>query len=104
MSQPITLQGEPVDTLRRFLGYIKTTKGRNGMTRISADVPADIAAPFIRAVMRREAHLLWADADQVATDRGESRTHEQRRADAFVDVVTGIGAALNYFPTLRSEK
>jgi len=102
MSQPITLQGEPVETLHRFLGYIKTAKGSNGMVRVSAEAPAEIAAPFVRALMRREAQLLRADADEVDIDRGESRTHEQRRADAFVDVVTGVGAALNYFPSQRS--
>ena len=104
MSQPITLQGEPVETLRQFLGYIKTSQGRNGMVRLSADAPGDIAAPFIRAVMRREAQLLRADADQIDVGHGESRTHEQRRADAFVDLGAGIDAALNYFPPSQGSE
>jgi len=104
MSQPITLQGEPVETLRQFLGYIKTSQGRNGMVRLSADAPGDIAAPFIRAVMRRQAQLLRADADQIDVGHGESRTHEQRRADAFVDLGAGIDAALNYFPPSQGSE
>ena len=92
-----------MDTLLQFLGYIETSKGRNGMVRISADAPGEIAASFIRAVMRREAQLLRADADQIDIDRGESRTHERRRADAFVDVITSIDAALKYFPPSQAS-
>jgi hypothetical protein len=92
------LQGESVGTLLQFLGSIQTSQGRNGMVRVSADAPGDIAAAFKRAVMRREAQLLRADADEIDVGHGETRTHEQRRADAFVDVITGISAALKYFP------
>jgi Domain of unknown function (DUF222) len=102
MRQGAILQGESVDTLLQFLGSIKTSKERDGMVRVSADAPIGVAAAFKRAVMRREAQLLRADADQVDIGRDESRTHEQRRADAFVDVVTSIEAALKYFPSSQT--
>lgn len=49
-------------------------------------------APFLHALMRREARLLREDADRVAEDAMEPRTSEQRRLDALVDLVTSISS------------
>ena len=43
--------------------------------------------------MRREAQLLREDADEMIANISEPRTHDQRRADAFVDLITEIRAA-----------
>ena len=43
-----------------------------------------LATPFFRPLMRIQAEFLLDDADRLATENYEDRTHEQRAADAFL--------------------
>lgn len=89
--------GEPLDTLLQFLPYVKTSKGLGGLVRVTAeDVPNKVIAPFTRALMRMEAKLLRQDADQVDEGCAEPRTADERRADAFVELIMNMSAANNY--------
>jgi hypothetical protein len=99
MSQPIKLLDEDLDVLIQIFRYLEFSPHRNGTVRLAAEgIPNEIAAPFFRALMRREARLLREDADEMSGGLIESRTHAQRRADAFVDLVLSIDAASRYFP------
>jgi hypothetical protein len=60
------------------------------------NIPAAVIGPFWRALMRREARLLREDADEMGDEISEPRTPEQRRADAFLDLITSIDAAGRY--------
>ncbi|MFQ5522883.1 MAG: hypothetical protein ACE5F5_04820 [Acidimicrobiia bacterium] len=97
MSQPIKIMGEELTALVRFFPYIKTKRNRNGRVNLMAErVPAEVMAPFLRALMRREARLLVEDADRIGKDLSAPRTPDQRRADAFVDLIESIYAARLY--------
>lgn len=96
MRQHLAVDGESLDDLLRFLPYLKTRKTKSGMVKVNAEVPNEVMAPFLRALMRREARLLREDADILETDVIEPRTQVQRRADAFVDLVTSVSAAAKY--------
>lgn len=97
MSQQLQVDGERLDALIRIFAYLKTSRKRNGMVNVTGDdIPAAVLAPFWRALMRREARLLMEDADAMADQVREPRTPEQRRADAFVDLITSIDAAERY--------
>ncbi len=97
MSQPTKVLGEDLETLLQIIPYFKTTKTRAGTVNVSAErVPFEVVAPFLRALMRREARLLIEDADLVTENADEPRTTDQRRADAFVDVITSLSAASRY--------
>ena len=96
MGKPIKLLGEEVDSLLQILPYLRTRKTRSGRMNVSANVPFEVMAPFMRALMRREARLLIIDAGQVADDAPEPRSSDQRRADAFVDVLTSLIATTRY--------
>lgn len=97
MSQPTKILGEDLEALLQILPYFKTTKTRTGAVNVSAErVPLEVVAPFLRALMRREARLLIEDADLVTESADEPRTADQRRADAFADLVTGVNAASRY--------
>ena len=53
----------------------------------------DETGPFFRALMRAEAELLMDDADAFEP-LGPLRTPDQRRADAFLEIVTSASASL----------
>lgn len=89
--------GEAVETLKQFISYIEIEKKRSGDYEIHFETPAEVAAPFLRALTRREAQLLKEDAGLVTASTMEPRTPEQRKADAFVDVVMSVTAAKRYF-------
>jgi hypothetical protein len=73
--------GETVGDLVAALRGLKFARLRSGMARLSGE----IGPPVIRALMRLEAALLLADADELAASpTTDLRTPEQRRADAFV--------------------
>jgi hypothetical protein len=78
------IAGELRDDLLRALSYVETESGPDGSYIVNGDLPPEVAPPFIRAIMRIEAELLLHDALQVTVDRGEPRTPEERRADAFL--------------------
>lgn len=97
MSQPTKILGEDLETLLQMLPYFKTTKTRAGTVNVSAQrVPIEVIAPLLRALMRREARLLLEDAELVTEKADEPRTPDQRRADAFVDLITTVSAASRY--------
>jgi hypothetical protein len=97
MSQQLLVDGEPLDALIQIFSYLHTSKKRNGVVNVTGeDIPAAVVAPFWRALMRREARLLREDADAMGDQIREPRTAEQRRADAFVDLITSIDAAERY--------
>lgn len=105
MSQPIKLLDEDLDVLVQMFPYLELSLQKNGRGRLSAEgIPNEIAVPFFRALMRREARLLSEDADEMSKSMAEPRTHAQRRADAFVDLVLSIYAATRYFPDVLDNR
>ncbi len=97
MTQPIKVMGEELPALLRLLPYLTTKRTSSGMVSLTAEqVPAEVIAPFLRALLRREARLLVEDADRTGGDACVPRTPEQRRGDAFVDVIESICAAWLY--------
>lgn len=71
--------------------------------RFAAEIPNEIATPFLRALTRREARLLVEDADELTDVPSEPRSPDQRRADAFVDLVLSVSAASRYTHSTRSR-
>jgi hypothetical protein len=77
--------GEPVDTLLRALLLFRRRKSKDGMMHFNVTLEPELAAPFNRALMRVDAELLLADADQLTAENARAlRTYDQRRADALV--------------------
>jgi hypothetical protein len=66
----------------------------DGMRHFEFLAPIEEMAPLVRGVMRIEAELLIADAATVGTDAEESRTPDQRRADALVALIVRASDAL----------
>lgn len=88
-----TIYGE---SARAILGTLAKSKHRvadSGMHTFHLRMTPTDAGPVARAIMRAEAELLLEDADAFDS-LGECRTPEQRRADAFVEVVEAAAAAL----------
>ena len=96
MSQTTKVLGEDVEVLIRIFPYFRITERRGGMMRFAAEIPNELATPFLRALMRREARLLKEDADELTGAPFEPRTPDQRRVDAFVDLVLSVSAASRY--------
>lgn len=97
MSHSLIIAGEKLDTLLLLFRYLEKTKERDGTIGITArNVPMEVMTPFLRALMRRESRLLQEDADNMGDDGWEPRNQEQRRVDAFVDLVVSIAAARKY--------
>ncbi|BCK58927.1 MULTISPECIES: hypothetical protein [Nocardia] len=78
------IAGELRADLLRALSYVQTEDGPDGSYIVNGDLPPEVAPPFIRAIMRIEAELLLHDAEQVTVERGEPRSPEERRTDAFL--------------------
>ena len=70
-----------------------------GGFHLDVRLPPDAAAPMVRAVYRAEAELLLEDAERLDAISPLDRTDEQRRADAWMCVVRGIGMALGAVPS-----
>jgi hypothetical protein len=75
--------GESVDALRRAFAAFDW-KRRKGRLKCSVHLEAELAEPFVRALMRVEAELLLQDADLVGKPDTTLRTPEERRADALL--------------------
>lgn len=90
---PTLIAGEPVDVLIEALQQVELQPTRNGMSSMSMRLAPRLAAPFLRALMRVEAELLLDDADRLATEDQEDRSHEQRAADAFVALALRVSGA-----------
>lgn len=78
-----------LDTMRKSDRSVSDT----GMYRFELRMSPDEASPIMRAHMRAEAELLLEDANAF-DPRVETRTAEQRGADAMVAVVTSAAKAL----------
>lgn len=97
MSQPTTLLDEDLGVLIQVFRYFEFSREKNGTVGITAHrIPNEILTPFFRALMRQEARLLREEADQMHEGMAEVRTHAQRRADAFVALLSNIDAACRY--------
>lgn len=55
MSHSLTISGEDLTSLLRFLLYLEMGEERDGLIHMTANVPENVATPYMRAVMRREA-------------------------------------------------
>ena len=84
--------GEATADLLRSFGDIKMSTGLNGMN-IDAHLAPDVGAPLLRALLRVEAELILADAEDLRDDDRELRTPDQRRADAFVALTQRVAEA-----------
>lgn len=91
---PILVAGEPVSELVRAFLEFEMSERADGRYHIDADLGPDVAAPFVRALMRVEAELLLEDADAWGTEQYKDRTPPQRSADALVELITRCGAAV----------
>lgn len=87
------LAGEPIDVLVKALASLKWTETDAGIVRFSALLDRELGHPLQRALMRIEGELLAQDAEQVGKRDSESRTAEQRRADALVALVLRLADA-----------
>ena len=85
--------GESARAILRTMSKSERGIGGDGLYRLRLTMPADEAGPVTRALMRAEAELLQHDADEFDPGR-DTRTPEQRRADAMVEVVSAAAAAL----------
>lgn len=85
--------GESARELMDVLATIEFEIDDRGMYHAEQDFSAEDGSLLARAVMRAESKLLLEDADIL--DVGPVwRTPEQRRADAFVQIVTRASSAL----------
>jgi hypothetical protein len=91
----ILVAGERAETLLEALQLIEWQPRPNGMTSATACFEPRLGAPLARALMRIEAELLLADADTHGRPGTESRTHDQRAADALVALALRVADALN---------
>lgn len=82
--------GEPLDVLARALALFKFRKTARGMINVNATLDRDLGLPFLRALMRVEAEFLAHDADLIGRSEAQTRTTDQRRADALVALVLRI--------------
>jgi hypothetical protein len=90
----VTVEGEPILDLFEVVRRFEFDDGDDdGMIHIEAEYPHEIGDPFHRALMRVEAKLLLADADSLGSNRRVERTDDQRRFDAFIELVRRMGEA-----------
>ena len=104
MRQQLLVDGESVDALVEIFPYFETPRQPNGKMGFTAEhVPVAVLAPFLRALMRREARLLNDDADQVGEEALESRTQNERRVDALLDLMATVAAVRRYQGSISLE-
>lgn len=97
MSPQIMLFDEDLRALIQIFRYFEVSPDNGGTAQVTANgIPREVAAPFFRAAMRREARLMTEDADRMRESLIEPRTRDQRRADACLDVMESIVAASRY--------
>lgn len=94
MENDIKIAGESLDDLARALRNVKSTTRPNGSVHIRLRMERNVAPPLLRAVMRIESELLLEDADRLSGDSAcDTRTPEQRGADAFVELARRYAGA-----------
>jgi hypothetical protein len=91
---PETVAGELLDELVDAAAFIRIQPVRGGWSKVSADLPEAVAAPFLRALRRVETDLVIEDALQSAGGRPIERSAERRSADAFVVLMQRISSAV----------
>jgi hypothetical protein len=89
---PLMIYGESLHELLGFVAHIDRVVRPNGVDD-SVDMPWDLAAPFMRALMRSEAALLLDDANG---HREFTRTTTERRQAACLHVETSLAAVCRY--------
>lgn len=82
--------GERRTDLVRAAAHIVVKPKPNGRYSFNADIPAEVRPQFTRALMRVEAELMLHDADLIGAESGESRTPDQRRADALIALILRV--------------
>lgn len=87
--------GESARTLLTTLSKCETHDDNvSGMIRFDLRLSPEETGPVVRALFRAEAELLLDDADTF-DPMATTRTPEQRRADAFVEIATAAAKALD---------
>jgi hypothetical protein len=86
--------GEPTRLLIEALEQIDWKPRQDGMTRVTAVLEPRLGDPFIRALQRIELDLLRSDAAAVGLPDAQSRTPEQRAADALVALALRVAEAM----------
>ena len=90
-----TVFGESARTLLATLSKCATSEDEDSeMVQFGLSVSPEETGPVMRALFRAEAELLMIDAETF-DPMAPTRTPEQRRADAFVGIVTASVAALD---------
>lgn len=90
-----TAFGESAMTLLAILSKAKVREDEDsGMIRFDLRMSPEETGPVVRALFRAEAELLLNDADAF-NPAATSRTPEQRRADALVEIATAAANALD---------
>ena len=90
MRDTIVLGERAGDVADEMLGMVVDIHA-DGTATVSG--PMRMNGPLGRAILRAEAELLLADADEMAAGRYDGRTQDQRRTDAFVLVAERLGEA-----------
>ena len=82
------IAGESLDPLVRAVVLFRFRRNPSGTYRVDGTLPSALADPFLRALDRVEEDLLQIDLEGGHGAIG--RTPEQRRADAFFDLIERV--------------
>ena len=86
----------PMSQVLRALPHMRTWLGDDGMRHVEMTAPKEDAEPFFRALRWLEADLMRDDAETLEYEyEREIRSNEQRTADAFIDLMSHVTAALD---------
>ena len=82
------IAGESLDPLVRAVVLFRFRRNPSGTYRVDGTLPSALADPFLRALDRveKELHQIDLEGGHGAMDR----TPEQRRADAFLDLIERV--------------
>ena len=91
MTEQPKVAGEALDDIIAVMGNVELGDQQDGLTEISMRLNDAEAVILRRAMMRVEAELLLADADNLDVGSVETlRTPTQRRHDAFMLIVQRV--------------
>ena len=89
-----TVEGESLDLLIEAFFQFDTHTTADGRMSLQAQFAPHLGEALARALLRIESRLMLEDADLIGRSSNEPRTHEQRMADALVDLAQSITHAL----------
>ena len=89
-----TVEGESLDLLIEAFVQFDIHPTADGRMSLQAELAPQLGETLARALMRIESRLMLEDADLIGRSCDELRTHEQRAADALVDLAKSITHAL----------